>query len=297
MIVIVDGVLDRAALIAGAFEGAGAAVDGVVEAVGADHAVGYGHLGGGAVTGFEEGDGGVGGLPAGELLGVIGLRLDEVDAHEPAQGVDGVGAAAEEGGLGRLGVDAPVVGWAMADDVVHGVQVLALAVEDFAEVAGADHFLHVAQAEGVADLVAHVVFEAMAVGELDDTLTFGQCGCHGDLGKDVLARFERHDGVLPVQMVGRGDDDEIDGGVFKHGFVGGEALFDAEFAGYALGEAFILVADGGDCRAFKDLKGAQVGAALAEAEYADFALSRRRLRTWRSANADFPILRRRRASV
>ena len=266
VIVIVDGVLDGAALVAGAFEGALAAVDGVVEAVGADHAVGYGHLGGGAVAGFEDGDGGVRGLPAGLLLGVIGLCLDEVDAHEPAQGVDGVGSAAEKSGLGRLGVDTPVIGRAVFDDVVHGVEVFALAVEDFAEVAGADHLVHVAQAEGVADLVAHVVFEAEAVGELDDADTFVQCGGHGDFGEDVFAGFEGHDGVPAVEVVGGGDDDEIDGGVVEHGFVGGEAGFDAEFVGYAFGEAGVLVADGGDCRAFQHLEGAQVGAALAEAE-------------------------------
>jgi len=200
---------------------------------------------------------------------VVGLRFDEVDAHEPAEGVDGVGAAAEEGSLGRLGMDAPVVGRAVGHDFVHGVQVFALAVEDVAEIAFPDHFLHVAEAEGVADLVAHVVFEAMAVGELYDAFTFGQCGRHGDLGEDVLAGFERHDGVLAVEMVGCGDDDEIDGGVFEHGVVGGAALVDAEFVRYTFGEAFILVADCGDCGTFKELEGAQVGAALAEAEYAD----------------------------
>ena len=155
-----------------------------------------------------------------------------------------MGTAAEEGGLGGLGVNAPVVAWAVADDIVHGVEVLALAVEDFAEVAGVDHALHIAQAEGVADLVAHVIFEAMAVGQFDDAIAFGQRCRHGDLGKDVLTGFERHDGVPAVQMVWCGDDDEIDGGVFEHGFVGGVARFDFEFFCHALGQRFILVADG-----------------------------------------------------
>lgn len=273
VVVVVYRVLDGAALVAGAFEGTGAAVDGVVEAVGTHHSVGYGHFGGGAAGCFEDCDGCVGCLPAGLLIGVIGLRLDEVDVHQPAERVDGVGSAAEERCLGRLRVDAPVIGWTMADDVVHGVQVLALAVEDFAEVAGPDHLLNVAQAEGVADLVAHVVFEAMAVGQLDDAVTFGQCGCHGDFGEDVLAGFERHDGVPAVEVVGGGDDDEIDGGVFEHGFAGGEARFDAEFVRYAFGEAGVLVADGGNCRAFQMLEGAQVGTALSETEYADANLS------------------------
>ena len=118
---------------------------------------------------------------------------------------------------GVRGLDAPVVGRAVFYDIVHGVEVFALAVEDFAEVASADHALHVAQAEGVADLVAHVIFEAVAVGELDDAVTFVQCGGHGDFGEDVLAGFEGHDGVPAVEMIGGGDDDEIDGGVVEHG--------------------------------------------------------------------------------
>ena len=85
----------------------------------------------------------------------------------------------------------------------------------------------------------------------------------------MLAGFEGHDGVAAVEVVGGGDDDEIDGGVVEHGFVGGEAGFDAEFVCYAGGEAGVLVAEGGDGGALQQLEGAQVGAALAEAEYAD----------------------------
>ena len=60
-------------------------------------------------------------MPIRGLTDMIGLDFTKAHPHQPAQGIKGMRATAQQGGLGGGRIDAPMVGGAVVDDVVHVV--------------------------------------------------------------------------------------------------------------------------------------------------------------------------------
>ena len=198
---------------------------------------------------------------------VIGLRLHEAHAHQPTQRIERVRPAAEQGRLLRLPGDPPVIVRATAHDVGHVVQIFALAVEDLAERPLGDQALHVAQTEGVADLVAEVILQPASIGQRDDRPAFLDRRRHRDFREDVLARLQGHDRVPTVQVIGCGDHDHLHRSIGQQSLVLRVVCRDAAHAGHALRQRGIRVADRDDARLLEALERLQVRLSLPQSDY------------------------------
>ena len=200
----------RTALITAPFERPSTAVDTVIEAIGALHAVRDGDFADGTGVCLEESDRRVRRVPFGRDADVVRLRFDVAHSHQPAQRIEGMWTTAKQGGLGCDRVDAPVVGGAVVDDVVVIVQVFAFAVENRPQITGPQQRGDVCEAGRVAHLIAHLVGQSMAFREGDNLLAFVYRQRHRDFAQHVFAGLQRHDGMRAVQVIGRGDDDCVD---------------------------------------------------------------------------------------
>ena len=258
VVIVVGRFLHWSSLIATAFKRAVATIDAIVQTVGALHTIRHGDFADGAAVGFKQRYGGMGGVPIRWLVDVIGLYFTKAHSHQPAQGIERMGAAAQQGGLGGGRVDAPMIGGAIVDDVMHVVEVFAFAIKKWPEVAGTQKASDVVQAFGVAHLIAHLVGQAVALAEGNDLLAFGNSKRHGNFAEYMFAGIERHDGVLAMQMVGGGDDHRIDGTIGEDGVDMVIDVGDMVVLSNALGEGVIAVAHGDNGTVRQHLEGLQV---------------------------------------
>ena len=216
--VIIRRLGHRAALVATAFERPVAAIDTVIQAIGALHPIRDRDFADGARVCLEERHGRVRGMPFGRDADVIRLYFDKAHTHQPTQRIEGMRPTAEQRGLGRNRIDAPVVGGAFVDDVVVVVQVFAFAIEQRPQIPRPQEPMDVVQTGGIAHLIAHLVGQPGAFRQGNDALTFVDGQRHRDLAQDVLAGSQCHDGVLTVQMIRSGDDNGINRAVGQHRF-------------------------------------------------------------------------------